>query len=74
VVDGHLHVARLVVRPDERRRGVAVDLMRTAAGWAGDRGARWCVLQVAEHNGAALALYRRLRFRRHHRYQYLRPG
>jgi ribosomal protein S18 acetylase RimI-like enzyme len=48
--------------------------MRTAAGWAGDRGARWCVLQVAEHNGAALALYRRLRFRRHHRYQYLRPG
>lgn len=74
VVDGHLHVARLAVNPDERRRGVAVDLMRAASGWAGERDARWCVLQVAEHNTAALALYRRLRFHPHHRYQYLRPG
>jgi ribosomal protein S18 acetylase RimI-like enzyme len=36
--------------------------------------ANWCVLQVAEHNTAALALYRRLGFRLHHRYQYLRPN
>jgi ribosomal protein S18 acetylase RimI-like enzyme len=75
VVDGHLHVARLSVADGYRRRGVAVALMRAAAQWGMTRaGAQWCVLQVAEHNAPALGLYRRLGFRVHHRYQYLRPG
>jgi ribosomal protein S18 acetylase RimI-like enzyme len=47
--------------------------MRAAAGWGVSRGARWCVLQVAEQNAPAVALYQRLGFRPHHRYQYLRP-
>jgi N-acetylglutamate synthase len=75
VVDGHLHVARLAVADGYRRRGLAVAVMRAAAQWGMTRaGAQWCVLQVAEHNAPALALYRRLGFRVHHRYQYLRPG
>jgi ribosomal protein S18 acetylase RimI-like enzyme len=75
VVDGHLHVARLSVADGYRRRGLAVALMRAAAQWGMTRaGAQWCVLQVAEHNAPALGLYRRLGFRVHHRYQYLRPG
>lgn len=75
VVDGHLHVARLAVAEPLRRRGLGVALMRAAAQWGMTRaGAQWCVLQVAEHNEPALALYRRLGFRVHHRYQYLRPA
>ncbi|MDT7611197.1 MAG: N-acetylglutamate synthase [Pseudonocardiales bacterium] len=75
VVDGHLYVARLAVADGYRRRGLGVALMRAAAQWGMTRaGAQWCVLQVAEHNAPALGLYRRLGFRVHHRYQYLRPG
>jgi N-acetylglutamate synthase len=75
VVDGHLHVARLAVADRFRRRGLGVALMRAAAQWGMTRaGAQWCVLQVAEHNEPALALYRRLGFRPHHRYEYLRPA
>lgn len=73
VLDEHLHVARLAVTPEHRGRGVAVALMGAAARWAVARSARWCVLQVADHNAAALGLYRRLGFRPHHRYRYLRP-
>ncbi|WP_342670865.1 N-acetyltransferase [Pseudonocardia acaciae] len=73
VLDEHLHVARLAVAPEHRRRGVAVALTGAAARWAAARSARWCVLQVADHNTAALGLYRRLGFRPHHRYVYLRP-
>jgi ribosomal protein S18 acetylase RimI-like enzyme len=75
VVDGHLHVARLTVAEPLRRRGLGSALMRAAAQWGMTRaGAQWCVLQVAEHNEPALALYRWLGFRVHHRYQYLRPA
>ncbi|HWN35249.1 MAG TPA: GNAT family N-acetyltransferase [Pseudonocardia sp.] len=75
VVDGHLHVARLTVAEPFRRRGLGVALMRAAAQWGMTRaGAQWCVLQVAQHNEPALALYRQLGFRVHHRYQYLRPA
>lgn len=73
VLDEHLHVARLAVTPEHRGRGVAVALMGVAARWAVARSARWCVLQVADDNTAALGLYRRLGFRPHHRYRYLRP-
>lgn len=75
VVDGHLHVARLAVADRFRRRGLGVALMRAAAQWGMTRaGAQWCVLQVAEHNEPAVALYQRLGFRPHHRYEYLRPA
>ncbi|MBO0851073.1 MAG: GNAT family N-acetyltransferase [Pseudonocardia sp.] len=73
VLDEHLHVARLAVTPEHRGHGVAVALMGAAARWAVARSARWCVLQVADSNAAALGLYRRLGFRPHHRYRYLRP-
>jgi len=74
VVDGHLHVARLEVAAEYRRRGLGVAMMRAAAQWSMNRAAaNWSVLQVAEHNTAALALYRRLGYRLHHRYQYLAP-
>lgn len=73
VLDRHLHVARLAVPAEHRRRGLATALMGLAARWGAQRGARWCVLQVAEHNAPALALYERLGFRPHHHYVYLAP-
>jgi GNAT superfamily N-acetyltransferase len=73
VVDGHLYVTRLSVAEAHRRHGLATALMAAAARWGLERDARWCVLQVASHNTAALALYRRLGFTTHHHYVYLHP-
>lgn len=74
VLEEHLYLSRLVVAPEHRRRGLALALLDASARWAVARGARWCVLQVAESNHAAVGLYRRLGFRPHHEYEYLRPG
>jgi ribosomal protein S18 acetylase RimI-like enzyme len=73
VVDEHLYLAKLAVRPQLRHQGLAIGLMDAAAGWALTRRARWIVLQVAEHNTPAIHLYQRLGLRTHHRYEYLRP-
>jgi GNAT superfamily N-acetyltransferase len=44
--------------------------MAALGGWARERGARRCLLQVVESNTPALALYGRLGFTEHHRYHY----
>ncbi|MEV8439762.1 GNAT family N-acetyltransferase [Actinosynnema sp. NPDC051121] len=70
VVDDLLHVARLAVRPEARRLGLARRLMAGLAAWGLDQGATTCALQVAEHNEAAIALYGSLGCVEHHRYRY----
>lgn len=74
VVEDVLHVARLAVRPSHRRQGLARRLMGELAGWGLDRGATTCVLQVAEHNEAAIRLYEELGCSEHHRYRYWIPA
>jgi GNAT superfamily N-acetyltransferase len=74
VVDGWLHVSRLAVRPDFRRRGLASALMHTLAAWGRGHGAGQWVLQVALDNAGALALYSGLGCTEHHRYRYWGPG
>lgn len=74
VVGELLHISRLVVRPEHRRRGLARALMAAAGAWAAGRGAAECVLQVAVDNAPALALYDSLGFREHHRYRYWVPA
>ncbi|SFQ19799.1 Ribosomal protein S18 acetylase RimI [Amycolatopsis arida] len=69
-----LHLARLAVRPEHRRRGLATALVHAAGGWALERGATRGVLQVAVGNTAALSLYRGLGYVEHHRYRYWVPG
>lgn len=69
-----LHVSRLAVRPEHRRRGLARALMAASGAWAAERGAARCVLQVAVENAPALALYETLGFREHHRYRYWVPA
>ena len=69
-----LHVSRLAVRPEHRRRGLAKALMAASGAWAAERGATGCVLQVAVDNAPALALYEALGFREHHRYRYWVPA
>lgn len=73
LVEDHLHLSRLVTRPEARRRGHAAALTAAAAGWGLRHGARWAVLQVALHNTAARAFYDRLGCVEHHRYRYLVP-
>jgi ribosomal protein S18 acetylase RimI-like enzyme len=72
-VEDHLHVSVLTVDPAVRRQGHGTALLRAAAAWGRERGARWGVLQVAAHNRAAVALYARSGWTEHHRYRYLVP-
>jgi len=74
VVEDVLHVARLAVRPSHRRKGLARQLMGELAGWGVEQGATTCVLQVAEHNEAAIRLYEELGCTEHHRYRYWVPA
>jgi N-acetylglutamate synthase len=69
-----LHIARLAVHPEHRRRGLAKALMAASGQWAAERGAVACVLQVSVDNASALALYRELGFRERHRYGYWAPA
>ncbi len=70
VVEGWLVVTAVTVAEEARRRGLATAVMAALGGWARERGGRRCLLQVAETNAPALALYARLGFTEHHRYHY----
>ncbi|MCP2165624.1 GNAT family N-acetyltransferase [Goodfellowiella coeruleoviolacea] len=73
LVDGYLHVARLAVRPEHRRQGLARRLLAALAGWARERGATHYVLQVTPDNAPAVRLYESLGAAEHHRYRYWVP-
>ena len=74
LVDGWLHVGRLAVRSEHRRRGLASALMAALGAWGVEQGADRAVLQVAEGNTGALALYAGLGYAPHHRYRYWVPA
>jgi ribosomal protein S18 acetylase RimI-like enzyme len=74
VVGDLLHVARLAVRPEHRRRGLATELVSALAAWGAEHGATTVVLQVAVHNTAAIRLYDALGCTAHHRYRYWVPA
>ena len=74
VVEDYLHFARLAVRPDARRRGLARDLLAGLATWAQRLGAQRYVLQVSENNTPAVRLYEALGARTHHGYRYWVPA
>ncbi len=65
-----LVVTAVTVDERYRRKGLATAVMAALGGWAGERGARSCLLQMASSNEPALALYERLGFTEHHRYHY----
>ena len=74
LVDGWLHVGRLAVHPGFRRSGLASALMGAVQTWGVEHGAGRAVLQVAEGNSGALALYAGLGYAPHHRYRYWVPA
>ncbi len=67
---GWLGISGLEVHPDHRRRGLAGQVTTALVDAAARLGATEAYLQVTEDNAAALALYHRLGFTRHHRYHY----
>ncbi|MER6796891.1 GNAT family N-acetyltransferase, partial [Amycolatopsis mediterranei] len=64
----------LAVSPAFRRRGLASALMGAVQTWGAEHGAHRTVLQVAEGNSGALALYAGLGYAPHHRYRYWVPA
>jgi ribosomal-protein-alanine N-acetyltransferase len=56
------HLMNIAVDPDERRHGVATNLLSELLARVGDRGARY-TLEVRESNFGAIALYERFGFR-----------
>ncbi|GGL90820.1 GNAT family N-acetyltransferase [Nakamurella endophytica] len=73
VDEGWLGITALTVDPGHRRRGLGCHLVGELARWGAAQSARSVYLQVDGGNAAALALYDRLGFRRHHEYRYRRP-
>lgn len=73
VADGDFcGVFDLAVRPEAKRRGLGVRLMRAAAAWGAERGARQLWAQVAVTNTASQALMVRIGLREAYRYVYRR--
>ena len=72
LTDGWLGVTALTVAQDRKRTGAGSHLMAELMRWAQARGARRVYLQVAAENFAALGLYDRLGFVKHHAYHYRR--
>jgi ribosomal protein S18 acetylase RimI-like enzyme len=71
--DPWLGITDVWVHPGHRRRGLAAVVLAELFGWAAEQGAATAYLQARQDNAAALALYERLGFTRHHSYRYLRP-
>jgi N-acetylglutamate synthase len=70
VDDGWLGVTAVEVAPDLRRQGLASTIMRALWRWGAAQGAERSYLQVSSENTAALAMYDRLGYWRHHDYRY----
>lgn len=60
----------IVTDPQRRRQGHGSRLVRQMAGWAWERGATTCYLQVVRSNAPALAMYTRLSFTEAYGYRY----
>ncbi len=74
LTDGWLGITALTVAQDRKRTGAGSHLMAELMRWAQARGARSVYLQVAAENLAALGLYDRLGFVKHHAYHYRRSA
>ncbi|MCI3923802.1 GNAT family N-acetyltransferase [Paenibacillus sp. TRM 82003] len=59
---GRCGISNVIVAPEQRRQGAAVQLLRACARWAEDVGADRLWLQVIESNEPAVGLYRKLGF------------
>lgn len=58
------YLQRIAVSPDQRRRGVARDLVIDALHWMHTHGRSRCLVNTGVDNAAALALYEQLGFER----------
>lgn len=63
-------ISSVAVAPRHRRHGFGGRVVSGLADWASRQGAQRVCVQVTQDNTAALSLYRRLGFIRHHDYHY----
>ncbi len=71
--DGLAAVFSVAVAPEQRRRGLAREMMTVASRWAEEHSVPHVFIQVAGTNHAAIELYRTLGFTEVYRYRYLQP-
>jgi ribosomal-protein-alanine N-acetyltransferase len=62
MIDGSAHINTLAVAMEDRRQGVARQLVTTALGMAKEKGATLASLEVRESNHAAQRLYEQIGF------------
>ncbi|MCP4222056.1 MAG: GNAT family N-acetyltransferase [Actinomycetia bacterium] len=73
VVDGKwVGLFEIIVRADNRRRGVGSDLAQSLMAWGRDTGASAAFLQVVADNGPAIGMYEELGFVKAYTYWYRR--
>lgn len=70
VAGGVVVLTAIEVVPAERRRGIGTLITEALAARGAASGAERVALQVFAHNAGAVALYRGMGFRAHHRYRY----
>lgn len=70
VVDGWLMVSNMFTSPEARRRGWGTAVLRALLAWGRNRAEHGAMLQVADANAPATALYRAQGFGLSHRYWY----
>ncbi len=68
---GYLGIMDLIVDPDYRRQGVATTLLYQSVEWATTLGGTHIYLQVVRENHEAIALYKKLHFKKWYSYFYM---
>jgi len=59
---GHAHLISMWVAPEARKMGIAKKLIEELMSWARGNGLSQLLLEVAENNSPAIALYKKLGF------------
>ncbi len=63
LIEGEAHIMSVAVRRDLRRQGIGTEVLQRSLAKAKDLGGKYVFLEVREHNGAGIRLYRKMGFR-----------
>jgi ribosomal-protein-alanine N-acetyltransferase len=63
LIEGEAHIMSVAVRRDLRRHGIGTEVLKRSLATAKELGGKYVFLEVREHNGAGIGLYRKMGFR-----------